>query len=443
MSGPHKAIANPTGAGLICEYCFQSPPAGGFLGGCPANAVSDALKTENARKWTLNSFKGTGMPPVKEKVIVNEFDKVYKSVQMFQGELGLDIKTFPESRALLEKITFKWIRCPDEMDVPVSYTIMNDDNAIIHLNYNTLETQQCLQIITSRFVHEATHALRFTLALHQETEQSNRSTSSSSSEPATKKQKIHVPKKTPARDVPTSEQRYKLTQKHFHSGYLIEHENIGGVVVELQGVLKFGDQVVDAQYALVQEVKDDLINPDAERMTCRLWDNATKRFGKQGNYTFIGKRITRRAMNKIDYRPFPGDNGCSRRSVKNVVPQLFDYRPTAIFLSMFSNFNDDSTYLAPGTALPTYIRQYQCGQASFGAFAAAAEPPISSSLTYPHVPAPRSGPGHAAPVHHQQATNAHLVPHMVISLDPAGCKTSHTRAPSPTASPGLLWRTHM
>eukprot|EP00808_Paulinella_micropora_P003978 g9302.t1 len=34
---------------------------------------------------------------------------------------------------------------------------------------------------------------------------------------------------------------------------------------------------------------------------------------------------------------------------------------------MFSNFNDDATYLAPGMALPPYIRQDQGGQASFGA----------------------------------------------------------------------------
>eukprot|EP00808_Paulinella_micropora_P019964 g25969.t1 len=67
---------------------------------------------------------------------------------------------------------------------------------------------------------------------------------------------------------------------------------------------------------------------------------------------------------------------------------------------MFSNFNNDATYLAPCMALvtlPVYIYQDQCVHASFIAFAAAAEAPNLISLTYPHVPALRPGPGHAAP----------------------------------------------
>lgn len=159
-----------------------------------------------------------------------------------------------------------------------------------------------MPLVSARFDHEATHAIRFLLALHQDSENAANvrgedeqaedeqaegegvgmgkekgegerhakrpKTASPTNPPFTA---TAVPKKTPPRPVPPGEERYKLTMEEFHSGYLVEHLKNGGVVVELRGTLKLNGEVVQADYARVRKVCCRN-NADWEKMTCSVWN---------------------------------------------------------------------------------------------------------------------------------------------------------------------------
>ena len=231
------------------------------------------------------------------------FSKVRAIVLEQQERLSLNVKHPPEASEMLQKITWKFIRYADVADVPVSYTVMKKGNCEVHLNFTNREAE-CPALLKSRFDHESTHAVRFLLALQQEQEQTQ--IGASNQEGGGKRQKTdtqhgietppqqklsHVPKKTPPKDPPLGETRYKLTERDFHSGYLVEHIKNGGIVVELRGQVKDVEEE-KAKYACVVSVERDAGDSDWENMTCSLWDGT--QFSELKQYKFNGYRITRK-----------------------------------------------------------------------------------------------------------------------------------------------------
>ena len=77
------------------------------------------------------------------------------------------------------------------------------------------------------------------------------------------------------------------------SGYLVEHELYGGVVVTLDGTLQDDEppcSEIEATYAKVSKMSHF---QGYDKVVCKLWDSEKAVFGEEKNYRFSGRRITR------------------------------------------------------------------------------------------------------------------------------------------------------
>jgi hypothetical protein len=140
--------------------------------------------------------------------------------------------------------------------VPSSSTSYTRDptNVQAKIYYCPDDLALCPDIIEARFAHECTHAIRRVLAIA-----------------------MNIKPLTPKNPPQPEENRYKLTRKCFHSGYLVEHELYGGIVVylESEGCLLNDDrdrtEVPLPKYAKIRRIEEDAVG-FMDRLWCQMWD---------------------------------------------------------------------------------------------------------------------------------------------------------------------------
>jgi len=162
-------------------------------------------------------------------------------------------------------------------EVPTSSTSYTRDptNVSSKIYYCPDDLALCPDIIEARFAHECMHAIRRVLAIAMNI-------------------KPLTPKKTPL----PGENRYKLTRKSFHSGYLVEHELYGGIVVYLEPegrLLKDDRDQIEIRlpkYAKIRCVEEDAVG-FMDRLWCHIWDSIKSIWEPESSYLFEGTIITR------------------------------------------------------------------------------------------------------------------------------------------------------
>lgn len=223
------------------------------------------------------------------------------------AQLSLSLTEFTELMHLLPNMQLRFYRSADHVEpqnLPVSSTQNDEGKTIctIHYTAKAKEMRECPPLVEARLVHELTHSIRFLFAVRQEEIQEENHEKQDEEETVeggpVKRQRTmrappfnKAPTETPTRSPAENERRYKLQQKDIHSGYLVEHQIRGGVVVVVQGRLEEAAKRVEAQYVKVAEVEHN--SDGCENMKCQVWSIQEQKFEPQKDYRFRGRRVAR------------------------------------------------------------------------------------------------------------------------------------------------------
>lgn len=158
-----------------------------------------------------------------DAAVVAIFQSVYNEMTTARSIVDLSlppVASFPSFQEACEKITliFKKVAFSPNSELPVSTTKSGgaSDESIVKVFFYDFEVRERPQMIRSRVLHEATHALRAQVVLRCNTTVTT----------ATKYQ-LSTPEKLQYR----FRGRFFLDQDKFHSGYYLEHVLCGGVWV--------------------------------------------------------------------------------------------------------------------------------------------------------------------------------------------------------------------
>jgi hypothetical protein len=165
------------------------------------------------------------------------FSKAYDLVAKFRVQLSLtdDLASLEDC---LSSTSFQFEeRKFNQMKTSVSCTEHDDELKTTSSDIcYCKEDLVCPDAILARFFYEAVHAIRRIHAF---------------------KQKIDC--HTPPRTRPSTEIRFKLEQDKFHSGYLLEHEYFGGIIVMLLGKYLAATSTPDQRLFLLPCISSQLV----------------------------------------------------------------------------------------------------------------------------------------------------------------------------------------
>ena len=250
---------------------------------------------------TLVPFNYMGSLPVLQRSVPDICKTVFDL--LVDNEETINDLSMPPSNKLnhcfadtMRVINFRFHLVPDNIDVPVSFcTPVLEDGpfyVIIDVFFSNFEITSAPEMVESRILHEATHAIRHVLI--QLCDQVGVSP---------ELLKTPTPNKAPSsmhyEDARSDIPLYKLDQPAFHSGYYVEHRLLGGVWVLLTGyILNDGVPVKLAPegmpFKVVHKEGDVTVMTGPRQVNCTF--QLLSGFDQTGTSRKIfhyGKRVTR------------------------------------------------------------------------------------------------------------------------------------------------------